>query len=408
MNTLLAIAVAAALGLPALANAQSVTPAPAAAPASGFTLDARLRYESVEDDAFARNGDATTVRARVGWRSPTVSGWSVFGEFEGTEALGGESFNSTANGHTGFPVIADPDNTELNQLYLNYQPSPTSRVTVGRQRLNYDNQRFIGAVGWRQNEQTYDAVDAQHRFGNGLTLRYSYLDRVQRVFGDDNPVRNNARWKLDAHLFNASLNVGPGLLSGYVYLFDNQSLPLSSHQDVGLRYAAKGSVHEGLGWLATGEYAHQSDYADGARVIDADYWLAEGGLVWKGLTGKLGFESLGGNGNYAFQTPFATGHAFAGWADKFLTTPVNGLEDRTVSIGGPLAGSGWAAKALWNVVYHDFQSDRGSIDYGKEWDVSLGFPVVKGVTALVKLADYQSDGFARDTRKVWLQLEWKL
>jgi hypothetical protein len=28
------------------------------------------------------------------------------------------------------------------------------------------------------------------------------------------------------------------------------------------------------------------------------------------------------------------------------------------------------------------------------------------VTGLVKLADYRSDGFARDTRKLWLQLEW--
>jgi hypothetical protein len=31
-------------------------------------------------------------------------------------------------------------------------------LTLGRQRINLDDQRFVGSVGWRQNEQTFDAV----------------------------------------------------------------------------------------------------------------------------------------------------------------------------------------------------------------------------------------------------------
>ena len=42
---------------------------------------------------------------------------------------------------------------------------------------------------------------------------------------------------------------------------------------------------------------------------------------------KLGFERLEGNGTVALQTPLATLHAFNGWADKFLSTPANGLRD---------------------------------------------------------------------------------
>jgi hypothetical protein len=44
-----------------------------------------------------------------------------------------------------------------------------------------------------------------------------------------------------------------------------------------------------------------------------------------------------------FTTPLATLHKFQGWADKFLTTPVNGLADLYVNAGytrkgvGPLA-----------------------------------------------------------------------
>jgi hypothetical protein len=44
--------------------------------------------------------------------------------------------------------------------------------------------------------------------------------------------------------------------------------------------------------------------------------------------------------------------------------------------------------------------------YGQEWNASLGFPVHGKLSGLAKLADYRSDGFARDTTKLWLQLEW--
>jgi hypothetical protein len=57
------------------------------------------------------------------------------------------------------------------------------------------------------------------------------------------------------------------------------------------------------------------------------------------------------------------------------------------------------------LAWHDFGADTGG-HYGSELDVSFGFPVFGPVTGLVKLADYRSDGFARDTRKLWFQLEW--
>ena len=38
---------------------------------------------------------------------------------------------------------------------------------------------------------------------------------------------------------------------------------------------------------------------------------------------------------------------------------------------------------------------------------TLGLPLAKGVSALLKLADYRADRHARDTRKLWLQVEYK-
>jgi hypothetical protein len=365
-----------------------------------WTLDFRLRWEQVDDQSFARDADATTLRTRLGYWTPVRNGFGGVVEVLNTTNVLDEHFNSTANGLTTYPVIADPDHTDLHQLYVNYAPNDRSRVTLGRQRLNYDNQRFIGAVGWRQNEQTFDALDTQHRFDTGLTLRYAYLNRVQRVFGDESPAPNLADWQLDAHLLNLSHALGPGSLVGYAYFIDNQTLPLTSHRDVGLRYTAKNSWSQGLDWLATIELAQQRDYANGNDNIDADYLLLEGGVLWRGHGFKAGMEQLGGDGTYAFQTPLATLHAFNGWADRFLTTPLNGLQDRYL---------GWNhafGKLTANVVWHDFQADRGAVHYGHEWDASLAYAWSPHWNTLLKLADYQAGDVGFDVQKTWLSVEY--
>ncbi|MBP6626116.1 MAG: hypothetical protein KA187_01735, partial [Arenimonas sp.] len=114
----------------------------------------------------------------------------------------------------------------------------------------------------------------------------------------------------------------------------------------------------------------------------------------------------GSDGRSAFQTPLATLHAFNGWADKFLVTPVNGLEDRYALATGKFGSGRLQDKLAWTVAWHDYRADRGGAAYGSEWNASLGFPLPGGLVGLVKLADYRSDGFARDTLKAWFQVEW--
>ena len=54
--------------------------------------------------------------------------------------------------------------------------------------------------------------------------------------------------------------------------------------------------------------------------------------------------------------------------------------------------------------------DRGSlggIDYGSEWNASLGFKLGP-VNLMAKYANYDANGFAVHTEKVWLQAEFAL
>ena len=61
----------------------------------------------------------------------------------------------------------------------------------------------------------------------------------------------------------------------------------------------------------------------------------------------------------------------------------------------------------FSIAFHQFDSAAGDLEYGTEWDASVGFRVGP-LSILVKYADYDARGFGVDTRKLWLQAEWAL
>lgn len=377
------------------AFAQDAAPAPRVS----WEANARLRYEHVDDDAFVRTANVTTLRLRAGLRAQLATSLEALVEGEAVGALG-DDYNSGANRQVAYPVVADPEGVELNQAWLRWHGSDAS-VAAGRQRLLFDNQRWIGNVGWRQNEQTFDALSAQWSPSKALALRYAWLDRVHRVSGDKAVDRLARERDLDAHLVNAVWAHGPHRVAGYGYLVEDQDVAAASTATWGARYTLA-PVKDGRPWGLTVEAARQQDHADNPLSFRHDYWLVEPSIALRGTTMRAGWEHLGGNGRHALQTPLATLHAFNGWADKFGTTPAAGLEDRYLGAGGRFGGE----RFDWQVTWHDYRADAGNARYGREWDASLGFPVHGKVRGLAKLADYRADGFARDTTKAWLQLEW--
>lgn len=365
--------------------------------------DMRLRHEWVDDAAFAQEANASTLRMRAGLRFVGNNGWNGLVEAEGAAATG--DYNSGANGRVTYPQVLDPRGVELNQAWLGWKGSNAS-VTLGRQRLLFDNQRWVGNVGWRQNEQTFDALAVEAAPVKDLSLRYAYLDRVHRVAGDDalDPLARER--KLSTHLLHAGWKRDKQLLSGYAFLHEDRDVASASSATIGLRWAGSRSFASGtLGWSL--EAARQRDYANNPLQFSHNYWLLEPVLTMQGVSVRAGWEHLGGNGNHALQTPLATLHAFNGWADKFGSTPASGLEDRYLGVGGQFGRERAGSRPSWQVAWHDYRSDHGSQHYGSEWDASLSVPVAQGISAMVKLADYRADAFARDTRKLWLQLEYK-
>jgi hypothetical protein len=371
--------------------------------AEGVTLDpilaARLRYEAVDAANFPNSAEALTLRARAG-AELKFSSFSILAEGEGTLALA-DDYNDTlpGNGVEPFPVVADPETLELNRLQVSYMKNGTG-VTVGRQRVILDNARFVGNVGWRQNEQTFDAVRGQAKLGV-VVLDATYSISQRTVFGVDSP---NEHFDGDFVFLQGGVDLPVVDAKAFAYLLDYDTRLAFSSQTYGaLATAAIDIPAVGkLNLLAS--FATQSDYGANPVSYDAEYINAQAGLTVLGFGLTAGYEELGSDGGVAaFQTPLATLHAFNGWADLFLTTPANGLRDYYGGISKTF-GLPFLPGIKADLVYHQFDSDFGGIDYGSEWDASLGFKLGP-VNLMAKYANYDAEGFAVDTEKVWLQAE---
>lgn len=370
-------------------------------------LDARLRYEAVDQGAL--DADAFTLRLRAGAEAK-LGKLSILAEGEGTAAL--------VNHYNAFPfpiadsqrrpqyaVVSDPENIELNRLQLQYK-SKNVGVTIGRQRINLDDQRWVGSVGWRQNEQTFDGIRGEGKLGP-VTADLTYAISQRTIFGGD----AGPRTSIDGNFVFAGVGSKLGPVQGklFAYLIDYDetfALPNSSQTYGGF---VSGAIPLGGKTKLTlrGSYARQSDYGDNPFNYAADYWSFEAGTKLAGFNLTGGWERLGSDNGRSVQTPLATLHKFNGWADIFLTTPPAGLEDAYVSVGRTFD----KVKALPGlnavVAFHQFDSAKGGLEYGTEWDASAGFKLGK-IGFLLKYADYNARDFGIDTRKLWLQAEWSL
>lgn len=360
----------------------------------------RLRYEVVDQANFPSDAEALTFRMRLG-AELDIDGFKVLVEGEGTAGLSNR-YNDTLgfNGVEPYPTVADPENVELNRAQLSYVKNGTG-ITVGRQRINLGNQRFVGSVGWRQNEQTFDAVRGQ--FKSGIFLAdATYAISQRTIFGVDSA---SEHFDGDLVLVNAGIDTASFDATAFAYVLDYDTRASMSSETYGVTATYTRTLSPGFSVALTGSYASQSDTGINPTDYRADYLFGEVSGTLSGFTLAASYEELGSDGGRAaFQTPLATLHAFQGWADLFLTTPANGVVDYQVSLK-----KGFTLPALGavtaQIAYHEFDSDFGSISYGSEWDASLGFRLGP-VNMMAKFADYNADRFGNDTQKVWLQAEW--
>ncbi|GAA5116690.1 alginate export family protein [Luteolibacter yonseiensis] len=377
-------------GTPDLESTLAAKPEPWIKP----VIDIRARYEFGDVDAFDPS-HALTVRERLGLKTKAWNGFSALIEGEFSQAVI-DDYNGGA-GPTADPfdpantAIFDPETNELNQAFLQYEGFDTT-AKIGRQRLIYDNAAFIGNVGWRQNEQTYDGITLANKSIDGLTLNYGYINQVNRIFGSDADSEigflpgfaNVQDLQSEIHLLNASYTGFGGVtLGGYAYIMNFEELGAWDNNTFGA--SAKGTLG---GVVLYGELAFQ-DKAGVLGEQDALYGHATATKTFGKQSLTVGLEHL----DAGFKTPLATVHAFNGFADVTdgarLSGAHNGLTDLYVSHTIPLF---YGIK--WTNVLHAMGDNEISSGYGWEYDSVLTKKFDDNFTAIAKFAQFESEGDA--------------
>ncbi|WP_157217937.1 hypothetical protein [Flavisphingomonas formosensis] len=402
MKTLFLSAAGLAVAGPACAQQVALKP----------VAEARLRYEHVDQDGLAQSkASALTARVRAGVTA-TTGALSATLVGQGTLAIIDHYYDGL-HGAATRPLVADPQNVALYIAQVQYRTNVVT-LTAGRQKIALDDERFVGNVGFRDNGQTFDALRAEITPAKGLKLDVAYVWSVRTIWGIDGIGARQQAIGGDNVFANLSYATPIGALTGFAYLVDQDETAVQgyrlSSQTYGARLAGSRPLSKAAKLSYQLSYARQSDYHRNPNAYAADYWLADATLDVKGWKLNGGYEILGASKGAAltsFQTPLGTNFKFQGWADKFLTTPPNGIRD--LYVGG---GYGWKTMGPLSAVsltgsWHRYRSDRLSQHYGNEIDF-LASAKLKKTMLSVRYAHYDARALATDTDKLWLQADWSI
>jgi len=437
---------------------------------SNLKLDAQIRprYEMVDDKTLNAAGtdkkfakaNAFTVRTKlkVTGNLFDVDGLSASVGIISVNNFGSHDYNAKdghnyMDGTKPYAVVLDPQKAMISNAEINYKVGNTL-LHAGRGQVNLDNQRFIGTVGWRQLERSYDSVFIANNSVKNLSLLAAWVYGLQGVGNVPtkahytlNKKTGKAEWvsatqspigedtyDTNTVLLHAAYTVAPALkITAYDYMIANFA-------DI-YGIALTGNVKmDALKLNYRAEYAAENDptmeiHKHGADVynkttglwsskkVDATYYNLDLGANISGILAGVNYEFQSGKSlndtsatTKTFYSPLGTNHKFNGWADMFLTgTPDGGLIDANARLGYKAKGFG---KFL--AIYHQFTTDKNMLDskgiqtddLGSEIDVVYvnKIPGVKNLTGLLKYADYSKGKVAKynhDKKLFWAQLDYK-
>ena len=368
----------------------------------GVTLN--YRYEDVSDDAVDQSGRASTLRTTLYYQSALFHGLALRLDFQDVTNLG--LAEEHANGGAGdsnngvspleYPLIPDPPRTDALQIWARYSGLPDTDITVGRQEINRGDQRFVGSVAWRQNHQAFSSV----RLDQGSIPRTNVV-RLRQPGAD----RHGETPDTEDHLLDAEVKVlKKANATPTYYRIDYDSGPLTefSTQTVGVRWNHEWKPLDKWTFPYHVEFARQTDVGTNPGDVDATYGRLMFTATREWWWVRAGYEVLGGSeADGQFGTPLATLHKFNGWADKFLVTPIDGLEDLSLS-----AGYKWDSLSAV-LVYHVSARSRRGPAYGSEMDGALSYDAPWNQAFAFKFALYDADEWREDTNKFWLWTSYK-
>ena len=301
-----------------------------------LALDTELRVRSEWRDGYRlssapeQEGSLTTVqRSRIG-----ISGaWdrlSFKAQFQDVRVYGQPGGNTQGN-------------IGVAEAWGAYQFNPTLSLKVGRQMVDFDGGRVVGAANWANPGRFLDGIRLDRK---GSSSRTSILYTWDELAGTQRFIAHH-EWRWDRHRLA-------------LFSFDQSS-------STELQAFTTGSTwHWNLNdaWTIRTEAHLQWQEGDGSGhliAMEATRNGEDGGL-WK-IGGDLLSDSEAGQ---AFQPLLGTNHKFYGWMDHFYVGAfTDGLTDLLLTRQFPIYGQRMQAGA----TAHHFRTYGGDALLGNELDL---------------------------------------
>ncbi len=317
----------------------------------------------------------------------------------------------------GKPVIPDAEGFDLNQAYLGLS-FDSIKFQFGRQRINFDDQRFIGGNGFWQNEQTFDAALTKIKWLSNSQITYAYIGNVNRIFGDDadrDPLADpsngdypGATSERDAgllgdhkhHTHIAQFNFNEWDYSqviAYAFAMDNLSLPSASNNTLGANYTFNYKV-DAIKYRVKIEYAvqKQPELNDGPLL---PYYVVDAGIGIRSIEISGRYEVLSNKEGINFIAPLGSLHDFQGKAGQTQSYASNGVKDASLNLG-------WRATPFKiEAQYHQFFSYTSNDSFAQELDLSLSYKPTRKHAVTLLFAYFKPDNYniqKDDTRRIYL------
>ncbi len=301
-----------------------------------------------------------------------------------------DDYSSVANNNE-HAIIPDPDGLSLTRANIRYQNNEDISLTLGRQPLSFDNERFVGSDDFWQTPQTFNAIKFDYNDELNWHFQWAYTDRVQRIFGRDskvtlpiddpryseeNPFRPSyelGQQALHSNLFNlAYKSEGGSKFVAYSYWINNPLKHVQSSKTLGLRITDEFKPKL-IKYFYTAEYALQKDAYDNPVDYQTWYSLFELKAQYKSHSLQLGLENkaddaLENGRSFSFHMPLGSKHKFLGWVDAFYGgSDYNSFRDLYISYQGR------KNKLRWKAVAHSFENYRTKEQLGYELNLELAY-----------------------------------
>lgn len=362
----------------------------------------RTRYQTV-NDTWLGDAEALTTRIKLTakYQLDKNQQWQLMLQPNYVFAFNEKDFNSVTVTRASSP-IPDPPGFNLLQAQISYESNNDWHINLGRQRLSFDNERFIGGIDFWQTPQTFDALKFTYNNNINWHIQYAYTNKVHRIFGKNStltlpendirygllmqrPVNELGVHHLNSHLLNIHYQTDNDLnISVYDYLIENTDQVLFSTQTLGLRIQDEFKPHK-IKYRYTLELAQQQDAFNNPNSFSTWYSLIEASAQYKSHQLQLSQEILAEENGNGFKTPLATNHKFQGWADIFTGyTMQTGLRNQYLTYRGRYK------KLRWRAVLHNFSSYKNSQQIGTEIDLELAYRYTRKWEFKLVYGDYRT------------------